>query len=78
MSELHSEQREEKEPCPTCDKMTAEQKLNKCAYALGMASGSVYSMLEEANDKNHLTPSLKKLSVFLIEASQEIFYEGKS
>ena len=77
MSELHSENQVEKEPCPTCDSMSQVEKLNRCAYTLGMASGGVMALLDVVKTYDTGYESLLKLKEFLMKQCNEIFYEGK-
>jgi len=77
MSELHASSEVVKEPCATCDGMSHIEKLNRCAYTLGMASGGVMALLEVVKTYDAGYESLLKLNEFLMKQCNEIFYEGK-
>jgi len=53
-------------------------KLAKCAYALGVAQGGLFSMLEIHIFSTVERQALEKMVVFLQEKSQEIFYDNES
>jgi hypothetical protein len=54
--------------------MKTEEKLNKCAFLLGLVSGGVASMIDEASEDNNLKPSLINLQDILMKQCQDIFY----